>query len=206
MFKNPSFEKLIKQPVIPNFINGAWDKGSSTETLEVKNPSDGKVLTKVVRSGAKDIDAAVQAAHAAFPAWATLAPKERASILRKVADVIESELGDMALLESLDVGKAIAAAEAFDIPFGTACLRYYADLISEKKTDTALDLKGMEARVHRAPYGVCGFIFPWNFPFDLLMWGVAPALAAGNTVVVKPSEITPLTTMAFCLLLEKAGG
>jgi aldehyde dehydrogenase (NAD+) len=205
MFKYPSFEKLIKQPVIPHFINGEWDKGSSTETLEVKNPSDGKVLTKVVRGGAKDIDAAVQAANAAFPAWAGLAPKERASILRKLADTIEAELGDMALLESLDVGKAIAAAEAFDIPFGTACLRYYADLISEKKTDTALDLKGMDARVHNAPYGVCGFIFPWNFPFDLLMWGVAPALAAGNTVVVKPSEITPLTTLAFCLLLEKAG-
>jgi acyl-CoA reductase-like NAD-dependent aldehyde dehydrogenase len=205
MFKNPSFEKLIQQPVIPHFINGAWTKGSSTETLEVKNPSDGKVLTKVACGGARDIDAAVQAAHTAFPAWAGLAPKERASILRKLADTIEADLGDMALLESLDVGKAIAAAEAFDIPFGTACLRYYADLIAEKKTDTALDLKGMDARVHRAPYGVCGFIFPWNFPFDLLMWGIAPALAAGNTVVVKPSEVTPLTTLALCLLLEKAG-
>jgi len=205
MFKNPAFEQLIKQAVIPQFINGSWVKGSSSPIIEVKNPSDGTVLARVGQGGAKEIDAAVQAAHAAFPGWAKTKPEERAAILRRLADSIDTQIADMALLESLDVGKAVSAAEAFDIPFGTACLRYYADLITKKETSTALSLDGMEARVHRAPYGVCGFIFPWNFPFDLLMWGIAPALAAGNTVVVKPSEITPLTTLAFCLLAEKAG-
>jgi acyl-CoA reductase-like NAD-dependent aldehyde dehydrogenase len=205
MFKNPSLAEFIKQPVIPHFINGAWQPGVTNQSFEVKNPSDGTVLARVARGSAKEIDAAVKAAHAAFPKWAATPAKDRAAILRKLADLIDAELADFALLESLDVGKAVAAATAFDIPFGTACLRYYADLIVGRETDTELKLTGMEARVHRAPYGVCGFIFPWNFPFDLLMWGVAPALAAGNTVVVKPSEITPLTTLAFCRLAEKAG-
>ena len=205
MFKNKSLEQFISQPVIPHFINGIWKKESSTETLEVKNPSEGTVLARVVRGNSRDIDDAVQAAHFAFPGWAKTKPQERAAILKRLADVIQAEVADLALLESLDVGKAITAAEGFDIPFGAACLRYYADLIAGKETDTKLTLKNMEARVHRAPYGVCGFIFPWNFPFDLLMWGIAPALAAGNTVVVKPSEVTPLTTLVLAQLGEKAG-
>lgn len=205
MFKNSSLEQFINQPVIPHFINGSWKKGASTEIIEVKNPSEGTILARVVRGNADDIDAAVHAAHAAFPHWAATVPEGRGAILKRLAEAIVAEVGDLALLESLDVGKAITAAEAFDIPFGAACLNYYGGLIAQKKTDTALALDGMDARVHQAPYGVCGFIFPWNFPFDLLMWGIAPALAAGNTVVVKPSEVTPLTTMAFCRLAEKAG-
>ena len=205
MFKDPSLEKFIKQPVIPHFIGGKWTPNDSPETLEVKNPSEGTVLARVGRGGAKDIDAAVRAAQAAFPAWAKMKATDRAALLEKLADALEQNLADFALLESLDVGKAIAAAEAFDIPFGTSCLRYYAGLIAKKENDTQLRLDKIDARVHRVPYGVCGFIFPWNFPFDLLMWGIVPALAAGNTVVVKPSEVTPLTTLAFCRLAEKVG-
>jgi acyl-CoA reductase-like NAD-dependent aldehyde dehydrogenase len=205
MFKNQTFTDFVRQPVIPHFIDGAWRAGAQDHPFEIKNPSDGTVLARVARGNAGDIDAAVKAAHAAFPKWAALAAKERAAILNRLADLIEAELADFALLESLDVGKAVTAAQGFDIPFGAACLRYYAGLVAGHETDTKLDLRNMEARVHRAPYGVCGFIFPWNFPFDLLMWGIAPALAAGNTVVVKPSEITPLTTLAFCRLAEKAG-
>jgi len=205
MIKNHSLEQFIKQPVIPHFINGKWDKGSSAEVFEVRNPSDGTILARVARGGAPEIDKAAKAAAAAFPAWAATEPKERAAILNRLADAIDEQAADFALLESLDVGKAVTAAEGFDIAVGKSCPRYYADLIAQTEIDTPLALNGMDARVHRAPYGVCGFIFPWNCPFILLMWGIAPALAAGNTVVVKPSELTPLSTLAFCLLLEKAG-
>jgi len=205
MFKDTSLESFIRQPFIPHFINGFWDPGDSTGVIDVSNPSEGTLLARVGAGQAHDIDKAVRAAHAAFPGWADIASSARASILMRLADEIDTHLADFALLESLDVGKAVTAAETFDIPFGAACLHYYAGLINDKEIDTTLDVPGMEARVHREPYGVCGFIFPWNFPFDLLMWGIAPALAAGNTVVVKPSEVTPLTTLALCRLLEKAG-
>jgi aldehyde dehydrogenase (NAD+) len=118
---------------------------------------------------------------------------------------LEKHSADLALLESLDVGKAITAAEGFDVPFGIECLRYFADLSTREHYDIPLAIKNIEARTHRAPYGVCAFVFPWNFPFTLLMWGIAPALAAGNTVVVKPSEVTPLSSIFAAKLAAEAG-
>ena len=103
------------------------------------------------------------------------------------------------------MGKEIAAAEGFDIPFGIECVSYFAKIATEAVYDTPLNLDAFNARIHRAPYGICGFIFPWNFPFDLLMWGVIPALAAGNTVVVKPAELTPLSTLYAAKLASEAG-
>src|SRR6185312_10754820 len=101
--------------------------------------------------------------------------------------------------------KAITAAEGFDIPFGIAALRYFADLSVQAPPNVPLALKNMEARTFRAPYGVCAFVFPWNFPFTLLLWGISPALAAGNTVVVKPSEVTPLTSVRAAQIATEAG-
>lgn len=192
---------------LPNFrstdgkLAGSGDQGNA----DVFDPSTGEVLTTVPLRGRGEVDKGVKRAQAAFPTWAAKSPEERAALLRSWADAIEQKQQVMAQLEALDVGKAIINAEGFDIPFGIACLRYFADLAVRAVYDVPLPVPNFDARVHRAPYGPCGFIFPWNFPFDLLMWNITPALAAGNTIVVKPSVVTPLSTLYACQLAEKAG-
>jgi aldehyde dehydrogenase (NAD+) len=187
---------------IPHHIGG---QARLTATGKVTNPSDGSTLAEVSLGGAADVDLAVAAATKTFPAWAALRPNERAALLHRFADTLEKHAAEIAQLESLDVGKAIAAAEGFDVPFGIQCLRYFADLSTQAHYSIPLAIKNMEARTWRVPYGVCGFIFPWNFPFTLLCWGIAPALAAGNTVVVKPSEVTPLSSLFVAKLAAEAG-
>jgi aldehyde dehydrogenase (NAD+) len=173
--------------------------------MEVTNPSDGSRLATVAMGSSEDVDRAVVAAEKAFPAWASLRANERAAKLHRYADLLDRHAAELAQLESLDVGKAINAAEGFDIPFGIQSIRYFADLSVQAQYDTPLALKNIEARTHRVPYGVCGFVFPWNFPFLLFGWGVGPALAAGNTVVIKPSEVTPLSTVYAASLAVEAG-
>ena len=193
------------QAPLQHFIGGKWSPGFGGQTAPVWNPSDGSKLATVMMGGTAEVDAAVAAATKAFPVWSALSPAERAVKLHRFAELLEKNAGDLALLESLDVGKAITAAEGFDVPFGIEGLRYFADLATHVRYDTPLALKNIEAHVHRAPFGVCGFIFPWNFPFTLLLWGIAPALAAGNTVVVKPSEVTPLSSLFAAKLAAEAG-
>lgn len=200
----PNVSGFLSAP-IQHFIGGRFTPGSNGTTGQVLNPSNGSVLATIAMGGAKEVDAAVAAAWKAFSAWSALTPNERAAKLHRFADQLEKHAADLALLESLDVGKAITAAEGFDVPFGIQGLRYFADLSTHAHYDVPLALKNIEARVHRAPYGVCGFVFPWNFPFTLLLWGIAPALAAGNTVVVKPSEVTPLSSMFAGKLAAEAG-
>jgi acyl-CoA reductase-like NAD-dependent aldehyde dehydrogenase len=195
---------FLSKPV-QHFIGGRFQHSALGTMGHVVNPSDGSTLAAVAMGGTPEIDEAVAAAWKAFPQWSALAPGERAAKLHRLAEQLEKHAADLALLESLDVGKAIIAAEGFDVPFGIECLRYYADLSIHAHYDVPLAIKNIEARVHRAPYGVCGFIFPWNFPFTLLMWGIAPALAAGNTVVVKPSEVTPLSSLFVARLAAEAG-
>ncbi|HEV2434552.1 MAG TPA: aldehyde dehydrogenase family protein [Verrucomicrobiae bacterium] len=190
---------------VQHFIGGRWQPGASGTTAQVLNPSDGSPLATVAMGGAAEIDEAVAAAWRAFPAWSALPPNERAAKLHRFAEQLEKHAADLAQLESLDVGKAITAAESFDIPFGIEGLRYFADLSTHAHYDVPLAVKNIEARTHYAPYGACGFIFPWNFPFTLLLWGIAPALAAGNSVVVKPSEVTPLSSLFVAKLAAEAG-
>lgn len=174
-------------------------------TQEVFDPSSGAVLTSVAMGSGEEVNRAVAAAESAFPAWSRMAPAERAVVLQRMADTLEKHAADLVQVESIDVGKAITATEGFDIPFGIACLRYFADLVQNVAVDIPHALPRMEARTHRAAYGVCGFIFPWNFPYDLLLWNIVPALAAGNTVVIKPSELTPLSTLLVARLAQEAG-
>ena len=190
---------------VQHFIGGRFQHSALGTTGHVVNPSDGSTLAAIAMGSASEIDEAVAAAWKAFPSWSALSPGERAAKLHRLAEQMEKHSGDLALLESLDVGKAISAAEGFDVPFGIECLRYYADLSTHAQYEVPLAIKNIEARVHRAPCGVCGFVFPWNFPFTLLMWGIAPALAAGNTVVVKPSEVTPLSSLFVARLAAEAG-
>lgn len=201
---DPKAKAFLEQDFIPAFINGKWTD-CAAGTLDVIDPATGSAVTRVSTADASDVDKAVQAAHNAFPAWSALSVQERAVMLHRLADAIDANIDVLSQLESLDVGKPIDNARGFDVPFGSECLRYFADLSVNAAYDIPLALKDMEARVHRAPYGVCGFIYPWNFPYMLFCWGCGPALAAGNTVVVKASEVTPLSTLYIGKLAEAAG-
>jgi len=196
---------FLKQDPVPNSIGGKWVRGAKGETWDVFNPSDGSLLARAALGTPEDINAAAEAAQEAFGQWSLMAPNERAVLMHRLADLMERDSDTLAQLESLDVGKALVNSEGFDIPFGIECVRYFADLSTRTTYSEPLPVKNMEARSVKMPYGVCGFIFPWNFPFDLFQWGVIPALAAGNTVVVKPSELTPLTTLYMVKLADEAG-
>ncbi len=200
-----SVKSFLKQDPIPFSIGGEQCRGSDGKIWDVSNPSDGSLLARVSLGSDEDVDAAAEAAQEAFRRWSLMDPRERAVVLHRLADLMERDSDTLAQLESLDVGKALVNAEGFDIPFGIECVRYFADLSTRIDYSVPLPVKNIEARSIKVPYGVCGFIFPWNFPFDLFQWGVMPALAAGNTVVVKPSELTPLTTLYMAGLAEEAG-
>ena len=137
--------------------------------------------------------------------WSSLPVNERAVYLHRLADVIELHTEEVARLESLDVGKPLGDATGFDVPYAVGCLRYFADLAVHRRRVEPIGLSRIQAMQVLLPRGPVGFIFPWNFPFLLLAWGAAPALAAGNTIIVKPAELTPLTSMLMCHLVEEAG-
>ena len=189
------------------FIGGRWVESQSGKTFETLDPGEGKVLARIAAGDAADVEAAVAAAHEAFrkSGWATMPVNDRAVILHRLADLITKHQEIIAQIESLDVGKPRSQAAAFDVPHGAQTFRYYADLAVHTRRREPIAVSGFEARTVRVPYGACGFIFPWNFPFLLVCWGVAPALAAGNTVVIKPAEETPLSTLYFAKLAEEAG-
>ena len=201
---HPRVSEFLSQKPIPAFIGGKRVVGSAGAT-EVIDPAMGVAIGQVSMAGTKDVHTAVEAAQQAFAKWSGLNINERAALLHRLADKIVQESEVLAQLEAIDVGKPVVNARGFDVPFGADCLRYYADLSKQATYDVPLAIKGMDARIHRAPYGVCGFIFPWNFPFTLMCWGIGPALAAGNTVVVKASEVTPLSSLYLGQLAKEAG-
>ncbi len=198
-------EKFLAQGPVPLYIGGAWRPAREGGVFDVYQPADGVALAQVAAGDGADIDDAVAAADRAFPAWSERPAADRATLLHRYADAIEANLDLLAGLESLDVGKPVTGAAGFDIPFAAQAFRYFADLSVHIRRSEPLAVAHMEAHQVRVPYGPCGFIFPWNFPFLLFAWGVAPALAAGNTVVVKPAEVTPLSTLYACRLAEEVG-
>lgn len=200
-------QKFISAKSLKMFIGGQWVDSLSGKTFETRDPGEGKTLATVAAGDSRDIDRAVDAARVAFrkSGWATMPANDRAVILHRLADLIDKHRDIIAQIESLDVGKPVGQATAFDVPHAAATLRYYADLSVHMRRREPIAVSGFDARTMRMPYGVCGFIFPWNFPFLLVGWGISPALAAGNTVVIKPAEDTPLSTLYFCKLAEQAG-
>ncbi|MBL9135288.1 MAG: aldehyde dehydrogenase [Verrucomicrobiales bacterium] len=204
---HPEAAAFLQSPVQRMHVGGRWIDAASGETFETRDPGRGTVLANVACGGASEVDQAVRAAQEAYrtSGWSTLPPNDRAALLHRLADLIDRHAEAIAQIESLDVGKPRAQAAAFDIPHAAATLRYYADLAVHTRRREPIGVSGFEAHTLRVPYGVCGFIFPWNFPFLLVGWGVAPALAAGNTVVIKPAEDTPLSTLYFAKLAEAAG-
>jgi len=199
-------EQFLGSGTIQLFIGGKWRPSRKEETFETVDPGSGEVLAKVSHAKSVDVDEAVQAGKQAFrqTGWATMKPNERGVYLHRLADLVEANKSILAELESLDVGKPLGQA-TWDIENFSATMRYYTDLSLHVSWKDPIPVPHHEARTVRQPYGVCGFIFPWNFPFLLLGWGLSPALAAGNTVVVKPAEDTPLSTLYFSKLVKEAG-
>ncbi len=188
-------------------IGGQQIAASKGQTFDTLDPGTGGILATLAAGDAGDVDAAVAAARKAFETsgWATMPPADRAVILHRLADLIDQNAAILGEIESKDVGKPRGQALAFDVPHAAQTFRYYADLSVHTRRREPFAVSGNEAWSVRHPYGVCGFIFPWNFPFLLIGWGVAPALAAGNTIVIKPAEDTPLSALLFARLAEQAG-
>ncbi|PQE11472.1 aldehyde dehydrogenase protein [Rutstroemia sp. NJR-2017a BBW] len=187
------------------FINNEWVKGVDGKTFEVINPTTEEVICSVHEATEKDVDVAVAAARKAFEgSWRQTTPETRGKLLCKLADLIEKNLDLLASVESLDNGKAISMAKG-DVGMVAGCLRYYggwADKIEGKVIDTDPD---MFSYTRAEPLGVCGQIIPWNFPLLMWSWKIGPAVAAGNTVVIKTAEQTPLSALVAANLVKEAG-
>jgi betaine-aldehyde dehydrogenase len=172
-------------------------------TLEVIEPATEQVLEKVARGGVEEIDAAVAAAKSAFPAWRDLSPSDRAHALTRLSAALEARLEELALLEARNAGKPIADARG-EMAMVVDVFRYYAGAPERLLGDT-IPVAGGQAFTVREPLGVVGLITPWNFPLTIAAWKLGPALAAGNTVVLKPAELTPLTALRFAEIALEAG-
>ncbi|MGI5132505.1 aldehyde dehydrogenase family protein [Pseudonocardia sp. CA-107938] len=188
-------------------IGGKWTPGSGG-TFATRNPATGEILAEVPEGSAADVDAAVGAAVAAFESaeWAGLAPASRARLLLRVADLIEENAAELARLETIDQGQPFGISSGISIPNAVEHFRYYAGWATKITGITApLSAPDVDYRTRREPVGVCGLITPWNFPLMIAVWKIAPALATGNTVVIKPAEQTPLSTLRLAELIEQAG-
>jgi acyl-CoA reductase-like NAD-dependent aldehyde dehydrogenase len=203
----PEVQEFLAGQPLKLFIGGEWVNAASRETFETRDPGNGKLLAHIAAGDDADIECAVSAAEEAFrkSGWASLAIEERSATLHRFADLVDANLDALAQLESLDVGKPFPHAREGDIPNISQTLRFYADLAVDAGLDEKLNVDGFEASIFRKPYGACAVIVPWNFPALLLGWNIAPALAAGNTVIAKPAEDTPLTALYLAHLSEKAG-
>jgi 1-pyrroline dehydrogenase len=177
------------------FIDGGWVDSASGETLDVENPADGTVIAKVQASGAEDVDRAAHAAAAAFETWQHTTPAERSAMLLKLADGIEARADELGRLESKNAGKPLGAA-IDEIPVVVDNLRFFAGgaRVMEGKAVNEY-VAGLTSMIRREPVGVVASIAPWNYPIMMAGWKIGPALAAGNTVILKPSARTPLTAL-----------
>ncbi|WP_431024131.1 aldehyde dehydrogenase [Halomonas sp. H5] len=189
------------------FIDGQFVPAQSGATYETLNPATGEVLTEVAACTAEDVDRAVQAARRAFEAgvWSGLAPAERKAILQRFADLIEANCLELAVLEAQEAGKPIGECFNVDIPDTANTIRWHAEAIDKLYDAVAPTEKGVVATVTREPIGVVGAVLPWNFPAMMAGWKLGPALATGNSVVLKPAELTSLSTLRLAELAHEAG-
>lgn len=190
---------------ILNYINGELVGPVSSQYLDNMNPAEGRVYSLIPDSDERDVKNAVIAAQAAFPEWSAMPAEKRSAILSRIADLINRDLDRLALAESIDNGKAVSLAQSLDIPRAAANIHFYATAALHFATEA--HITGAEAVNYttRTPVGVVGCISPWNLPLYLFTWKIAPALAAGCTVVAKPSELTPMTAYLFSVLCQEAG-
>ncbi|TFH93647.1 aldehyde dehydrogenase [Vibrio ouci] len=189
------------------FINGQLQDANNRETFEIINPATGRVLASVARCAQQDVDLAVSVARQTFESriWAGLPPSERKSILLNYAKVIDEHKEQFAVLESLDMGKPIGDAMGYDAPATARCIAWNAEAIDKIYDEVAPVTEGALALVTREALGVVAAIVPWNFPTVMAAWKIGPALATGNSVIIKPSEKSPLTAILLAELAKKAG-
>ena len=193
-------------PSKPMLIGGQWVQAASGETFETVNPANATTITTVASAGAADVDRAVDAARRAFEdrAWSDMNPHQRTRVLLRIADIIEAHADELALIESLDVGIPIRLAR-YQIAIAAETFQYYAGW----PTKMLGTVNPVDASVHcytvREPVGVCAGIIPWNGPLTMAAWKIAPALACGNTVILKPAEQSPLSALRFGELVSECG-
>ena len=183
------------------YINGQWVPASDGKVFTAYNPATGEKLAACAEATKEDADAAVKAAWAAFPAWRDMGIAERAGILEKIADIIDENAELLATIESMDNGKPIRETMAIDVPYSSDHFRYFAGAIRVEEGKASVLDGNMMSLILREPIGVVGQIVPWNFPFLMAAWKLAPALAAGNCIVFKPSSTTSLSVLTLVKLI-----
>ncbi|NKZ28271.1 aldehyde dehydrogenase family protein [Vagococcus lutrae] len=196
---------MVKLEVQKNyglFINGEWTNGTGDELIDIISPATGEKIAAFVDATNEDVDAAVEAAEEALKTWRHTSIEERSRLMLKIADIIDDNLEHLALVETLDNGKPIRETLNIDLPAASDHFRYFAGVIrSEEGTAQAFDENRLSI-VIKEPIGVVGQVIPWNFPFLMAAWKLAPALATGNTVVISPSSTTSLSILEFARLID----
>ncbi|SFN46885.1 aldehyde dehydrogenase family protein [Xenorhabdus japonica] len=184
-------------------INGEWVDSVSKNTLQSYNPATGELLTEYAAGNVEDVELAVKAAQKALPAWGKTSASERQSLLLKIADLLEAEAERFIVLEALDGGKTQTLCRHFDIPFSVDHFRYFAGVIRAHSDASDVIDNDTLSLVIREPIGVVGQIIPWNFPLLMAAWKLAPALAAGNTIVINPASLTPITLLELGRIMSQ---
>ncbi len=187
------------------FIGGEFVDALDGGKIEVLDPFDNSLLATVEEARAKDVDRAVEAAQAAFPAWSRMDPSDRGSLLLRLADLIEARAEELIELEARDTGHPVRDARKLDLPRTARCFRYFGGMADKFEGFLPPVYPGFVNYVQREPVGVVGQIVPWNFPLMFTSWKMAPALAAGNCIVIKPSELTPLSTLRIAEMMREVG-
>ncbi len=188
------------------FIAGSRRTGGSGETFDVTDPATGETVEQVALAGPDDVEAAVVAARAAFPAWSAAPPVERSAALTRLAALLDERAGDLAHTESRQTGKPIRLATGFDVPGTVDNVSFFAGAARALEGKAAAEYSGDHTSyVRREAVGVVGSVAPWNYPLQMAAWKILPAVAAGNTIVLKPAELTPLTTLMMAEAATEAG-
>ncbi|CAQ83173.1 MULTISPECIES: aldehyde dehydrogenase family protein [Photorhabdus] len=196
-------EEMLPVKSYKMLIGGQWVDSVSKETTKSYNPTTGELLTEYASGNAKDVDLAVSAAKKAFSVWSQTSPIERQSALLKIADLLEAELERFAMLESLDNGKPLHESRDMDLPASIDQFRYFAGVIRAHSDEASVLDTNTLSLVIREPIGVVGQVIPWNFPLLMAAWKLAPALAAGNTIVINPATLTPITLLELGRILNQ---
>jgi betaine-aldehyde dehydrogenase len=187
------------------FIDGEFVDSESRARIPVLNPHDNSLITEVAEAQKADIDRAVEAARKAFPGWARMAAMDRGRLLLRLADAIEANAEELARLETLDTGHPLRDTRGLDVVRTAVTFRYFGGMADKFQGSVVPVEQGFLNYVLRQPVGVVGQIVPWNFPLMFTSWKMGPALAAGNTVVMKPAELTPLSTLRVAELAKQVG-
>lgn len=203
------WRELAEQARFPTqpFLDGSFVEARGEGRFANHNPATTALLSDVADCGPEDVDRAVRSARAAFEAgsWSAAGPIHRRAVLLRFADLLEEHRAELAVLDSLDMGKRVVDAHDLDLPFSVGLFRYYAEALDKLTDEVAPTPPGVLGLVRKVPVGVVGAVVPWNYPVDMVAWKVAPALAAGNSVVLKPAEQSPSSALRIGQLAAEAG-